>query len=438
MNGKTIVGMILMMSMILTAAEKRGGGGDPLDAVAADFVKMTLQIGQYDAGYVDAYYGPAAWREPFATTRPAKEIPLPDLTARAERMATTIQKRLTSAVDEMTRRRARFLLVQIAAAKAYARFLAGSKMTFDAESAALYNAVMPARGEAEFRRARQELEALLPGEGELPDRLERFRQRFVVPKEKLRSVFDTAIAECRRRTGRYIRLPANESFRMEYVTDKPWGAYNWYKGDAFSVIEINTDSPITIDRVLNLCAHEGYPGHHVYNALLEQHLVRERGWVEFTVYPLYSPQSLIAEGTANYGLELLFPGLERLEYEKKVLYPLAGLPVEEAERYDRIQELTRQMSGARIEAARAYIDGRRDREETQRWLVEYALQSPERAAGSLRFFDQYRSYIITYSLGEEMVRGYIRAKLGENASPDRRWALFCDILRTPTAPEELK
>ena len=134
-------------------------------------------------------------------------------------------------------------------------------------------------------------------------------------------MFDAAIAECRRRTLAHIDLPKNENFQAEYVKDKSWGAYNWYKGNAFSVIEVNTDLPMDISGPLRLAAHEGYPGHHVYNALLEQKLVRERGWIEFTVYPLFSPQSLIAEGTANYGVELIFSAEERLKFEKDVLVP---------------------------------------------------------------------------------------------------------------------
>ena len=37
---------------------------------------------------------------------------------------------------------------------------------------------------------------------------------------------------------------------------------------------MNTDLPIYIDRAIDLACHEGYPGHHVYNVLLEKNLVR--------------------------------------------------------------------------------------------------------------------------------------------------------------------
>ncbi len=141
----------------------------------------------------------------------------------------------------------------------------------------------------------------------------------MIPKNKIAKVFDVAVNECRSRTATYINLPAGENFKAEYVTNKPWGAYNWYKGNLFSVIQIATDFPVYIDGAVGLAAHEGYPGHHVYNILLEQNLVKDKGWIEYTVYPLYSPQSLIAEGTAVVGEELIFPGDERMIFRKRSL-----------------------------------------------------------------------------------------------------------------------
>ena len=129
-----------------------------------------------------------------------------------------------------------------------------------------------------------QLETKLPGEGRSLQRYEEWRKRFVIPKEKLDAVFQLAIKECRKRTLAHIELPPNESFTVEYVTGKSWSGYNWYQGDFRSLIQVNTDLPAYIDRALDLAAHEGYPGHHVYNALLEKHLVKDRGWVEFSVY----------------------------------------------------------------------------------------------------------------------------------------------------------
>ena len=151
------------------------------------------------------------------------------------------------------------------------------------------------------------LEAKLPGTGPLLDRYDAFRSRFVIPRERLDATFKAAIDGCRARTLQHITLPPGESFTVEYVTGKSWSGYNWYQGNYRSLIQVNTDLPIYADRAIDLACHEGYPGHHVYNVLLEKNLVRDRGWVEFSVYPLFSPQSLIAEGTANFGIDVAFP-----------------------------------------------------------------------------------------------------------------------------------
>ena len=123
---------------------------------------------------------------------------------------------------------------------------------------------------------------------------------------------------------------------------------------------MNTDLPIYVDRAIDLACHEGYPGHHVYNVLLEKNLVRDRGWVEFSVYPLFSPQSLIAEGTANFGIDVAFPSQERLAFERRTIFPAAGLDPAGAADYYEMLALVDRLSYAGNEAARRYINGEID------------------------------------------------------------------------------
>jgi hypothetical protein len=267
-------------------------------------------------------------------------------------------------------------------------------------------------------------------------RYEAFHEQFVIPPARLDTVFKAAIAACRERTVAHLTLPPNESFVVEYVTKKPWSGYNWYKGDYHSVIQVNTDLPIFIDRAVDLGCHEGYPGHHVYNALLEQHLVRERHWVEFSVYPLFSPQSLIAEGSANYGISVAFPGDERVAFERDHLFPLAGLDTARAAEYHRVLALFKELSYAGNEAARRYLDGKIDAAQAADWLTRYALMEPARARQRVQFFDKYRSYVINYNLGEDLVRGYVEKKGG--ADPAQRWSVFGELLSSPRLPSGLQ
>ncbi len=403
-----------------------------MNETAESYVKLALALGARDGDYVDAYYGPPGWKAAAdsggATTARIR--------AGAIALRTQLASVDTGALDAMGRLRREYLDKQLRAMVGRVDFLEGTRLPFDEESRLMYDAVAPTITEAHFREVLARLDAALPGTGPVPERYQAFRARFVIPREKLDTVFRAAIGACRSRTAAHVALPPGESFTVEYVNDKPWSAYNWYKGGYHSVIQVNTDLPIFIDRAVDLACHEGYPGHHVYNALLEQKLVRERGWVEFSVYPLFSPQSLIAEGSANYGIAVAFPGAARAAFEKATLFPLAGLDPSRAEEYYRVFELAKALGYAGNEAARRYLNGEIDAAAAADWLVRYALYEPARARQRVRFMDKYRSYVINYNLGEDLVRRYVESRAGGDTQ--RRWNAFAELLSSPRLPSGLR
>ena len=422
---------VLVIAACRTASHSTPDTLPAMNRAAEQYVKLVLAMGEHDPDYVDAFYGPPEWR-----TEVKKEaVSLDDIRSRAGKLTEDLRALKPAGDDRIVELRHDYLLRQTEALLARARYLGGTKMTFDEESKALYDAVAPQRSEAGFEKVLAEIDRELPGTGPLVDRLDAFRKDFIIPKEKLDEVFRAAIAGCRARTLRHMELPAGESFTIEYVTNKSWSGYNWYQGNFKSLIQVNTDLPIYIDRAVDLACHEGYPGHHVYNVLLEKHLVKDRGWVEFSVYPLFSPQSLIAEGSANYGIDVAFPQSERIEFETKVLFPMAGLDPSRVKGYYRIQELVSKLNYAGNQAARRYLDGQISSVQAAEYLVKYGLYSPERAKQRIRFTDQYRSYVINYNLGKDIVREYVESKAGND--PKKRWDLFREILSTPTLPSRL-
>src|SRR2546423_1178554 len=338
----------------------------------------------------------------------------------------------------MERLRNAHLTKQLSALEARVRILKGERLSFDEESQALYDVIAPRFSESHFQEILASLEAKLPGEGPLLQRYENWRQAFVIPRDKLDTVFQLAIKACRERTLAHIKLPPNENFSVEYVSNKPWGGYNWYKGNYRSVIQVNTDLPVYIDRAIDLAAHEGYPGHHVYNVLLEKNLLRDRGWVEFSISPLFSPQSLIAEGTANFGREVVFTKAERLAFEKQVIWPAAGIDPSRAEEFYAVQDLVKQLNYATNEAARRYVNGEIDANAAAIWLQKFALMDEKRAKQSARFIEKYRSYVINYNLGEDMVRSYIEKRGGTEQQPEQRWREFEQLLASPRLPGDIR
>jgi hypothetical protein len=404
--------------------------GAKLDVIAKDFVRLTLEAGEREPGYVDAYYGPAEW----ATAAKAKPREVPALRAEADRLAAALKAVDGASLSPDELRRKAFLAGQVKAAQTRLAMLAGVKFSFQDEAEGLFGVRPPLKPLTAYDPILARIDKLLPGEGDLATRVTAFQARYTIPTDRLEPVMKAAIAECKARTEAHIALPKGERFDLSFVTKKPWSGYNWYKGGAHSLIEVNTDLPTPISRAVDLGCHEGYPGHHVLNALLEEKLTKAKGWVEFSVYPLYSPQSLIAEGSANYGIRLAFPGDEKLAFERKTLYPLAGLDPATAATYDALTSATADLASVQNTIADLYLSGKMDKEAAVAALAKYALSSRAKAEKSLSFIEGYRSYVINYNLGQDMVRAHV-----ERAGPsqDARWARMEAVISQPTTPADL-
>lgn len=380
--------------------------GDSLDAIATDYVHLILEIGEREPGYVDAYYGPPEWAEA------AKASPrdLPALIQGAASLTDRLNAVSTSGSDPVVVQRRAYLLAHISAASARLRFIQGERLPFADEAFALFGVRPELRPLTDFDPVLARIDAMLPGDGPLVDRVAAFKSAFIIPKDRLEPVMTAAIAECRRRTVEHVDLPADERFTLAFVTDKPWSGYNYYLGNSASRIEINADFPIYTERAIDLGCHEGYPGHHVYNALLERTFVRERGWVEMSVYPLFSPMSFVAEGSANYGIDLAFPGDEGTRFEQNVLAPLAGITGADFGKKARLAALMRQLARSEYTIADDFLSGRVNREDTITRLASYTLTTPDKAAQRVRFIETYRSYVINYGLGRDTVQAWVEAQ----------------------------
>jgi hypothetical protein len=271
---------------------------------------------------------------------------------------------------EMRTLRRQYLARQLQALRARVGMLQGRQLTFDEESRELYDATAPRHTEAEFQGVLDELSARLPGAGPLSERYAAFRRDVHHPARRGSiAVFQAAIAACRERTVAHIALPADESFTVEYVTDKSWSGYNWYQGSYRSLIQVNTDLPIYIDRAIDLACHEGYPATTSTTCCSNSTLVRDRGWVEFTRL-----RALLAAVAHRRGHRQLrdrcgvHRGTSACAFERDVLFPLAGLDPSRAEEYYEVLALVDRLSYAGNEAARRYLDGQIDAAAAAAWL----------------------------------------------------------------------
>lgn len=402
-------------------------GGDDLDPLAERYVRLALAFGEIDPNFVDAYTGPAEWREQAR----AAGVPLVDQMTEVQSIADALAVAQADVGEEA---RLRQLQRNVRALGTRMRMASGERLSFNEEAALLYDAVPPDYNYADFDQALADLDALLPGDEPLGDRVQALRDKLIVSRDKVPAVMEAAIAECRARTVAHYELPANERFDLEFVTDKPWSGYNWYQGDNRSLIQVNLDQPFLITRALDLGCHEGYPGHHVWNLYVDNKFVKENGWLEYQVFPLFAPGSLFGEGSANFGVELAFPGESRLAYEQSVLYPIAGLSPEDGDRFEAVSELMGKLANARTQISREYLDGDISLDQAVELAMKYRLLSRSRAEQSFNFDDTYRAYVINYTLGLEIVRDYIERHA---TNDDERWAVFESLLNTPTAASDL-
>ncbi|MEZ5957098.1 MAG: hypothetical protein R3C27_07825 [Hyphomonadaceae bacterium] len=419
--------LVLVLALLLAACALRV---EPdLNPLAEGYVRLALEVGTHEEGYIDAYYGPPEWQVE-AEAHPRSTA---DLKAAADALGAQIAAALAEVRDPAVQRRARALAAYVSSARFRLDMIDGERVPFADEAERLFALRPTLRPLESYDAALERLDAIVPGRGALADRVQALRNRYVIPHDRLLAVMQAAIAECRRRTAEHIELPENERFELSLVTGQSWGAYNYYQGDNHSLIQVNTDQPVFIDAAIGYGCHEGYPGHHVQGISAER-LYRERGWVEYSIMPLFSPQGPLNEGGGNYGVDLAFPGEEKLAFERDTLFPLAGLDPATAPALADLLEALQELRGATLTVNQMYLDGQIDRARALELLQRYSVTSRERAERSLAFADHYRSYVINYSSGEDLIRAY-----AEQAGPDNsaQWRAYESILTQPTLPEDL-
>jgi len=399
--------------------EKQSDTSNALNQAAEQYVKLGLELGEYDKDYVDAYLGPEEWKKAAKQQLRSKQQLAKDISQLLQKLASI------DADNQEAKLRHKALFRNVRAMDVRARMLVGETFSFAEEARLIYDATITDYDFTTFDKALDEINKLVPGEGDLAQRVDTFRNQFSVAQEKVSDVVNLAIAECKKLSDNYITLPTNERFELEYVTGKSWSGYNWYQGDNKSLMQINQDFPMQIDRAIGLGCHEGYPGHHVWNVLIENNLLNDKGWVEFYIFPLFSPYALIAEGSANYGVDLAFPEDQKVAYERDVLFPLAGLDPATAEVLDKLNELKNQLSHSITATAQLYLNGKITREEAIEQRRKYSLVSQARAEQSVRFIEQYRAYVLNYNLGKDIVSAYINKQSQDEAG---KWQAFEQML----------
>ena len=356
--------------------------------LAERYLELCLRLGRHIDGLVDAYYGPEEIAERIEAEEPR------DPAALVEDAGS-----LLGSVDDG------WLGAQLVGLETVARKLAGEEISFEDEVERCYGVRPEWTPEESFETAHRELDELLPGNGPLAERYQAWREGNALQGDAIATVFDAVTKDLRARTASLFELPKGETVEVDYVSDEPWTAFNYYQGNLRSRIAVNTDVPMTPDILVGLVTHEAYPGHHTEHSWKEQLHVR-KGRLEESALMVGTPSSLIGEGIAELAEEILLgddaeqitaahvdgrgisydPHLSRVV--KKAREPLAYVAVNVA--------LLIHTRGATEEEAAEY---------SKRW----GLNSRRRAKQSVRFVTDpvWRAYITTYTDGYELCRKWV-------------------------------
>lgn len=387
------------------------------------YLTLTSELGERDPDSLDFYV-------PRDTPKPGLPANPPDLRL-LQLESIKLRDDLLEARQEhrIDPERGQFLSRQVKSILFRLEQLQGRARPFDEESRALFGVKVGRDSGADDRKkVRKELAQLLGNPESTAVAYSKYDAQFIVPAARVPAVVGAALQHCRALTLEHVVLPSNEQVRVEYVSQKPWSAFSRYLGDSKSLIRINVDYPLTVDRIVNLACHEGYPGHHIFNLLRDMALVRDRRREEFRVQPTFSPQSYLSEGAATYAPTLLLSDDERLRLERDVLFPLAGLKPAGAERYVQVEKLIGELHTAEPAIAREYLDGNLEFVRAAEALERETLM--QHSETTLLYLNEFRTYMLAYTLGADQVRTYVESG---NPTEAERWQRYLLLIRDPDA-----
>ena len=373
-----------------------------------------MALGERDPDSLDFYAGPA---DAVADIRRH-----PPTLAAIKRDAVDLSAGLQARhdPDSVERRRVGTLIRDLAAIAARVDLLTGVRLSYDAESRAFFG-VAPETADDPRPGDTQAAIADIVGRGErLVDRYAAFAERFTIPADRVPAVMQAAIDACRQRTLAHVALPPGERVTLELVRDKPWSAFSRYRGDGLSVIQINTDFRFTVDQALQIACHETYPGHHTRNVLNAPR--RDAGRPEQRVQMTFSPEALVSEGSAMLAADVAFPAADRVRVERDRLFPLAGLDPSGAHTHIEVERLVGDLQFAQAGLARRYLDG--DLEFARAVTALEAAVLVPHAEALVKYFNQYRSYVTTYTIGRQLAAAQLAACIASQTTDDMRWRCF--------------
>jgi hypothetical protein len=385
---------------------------DPgLEGLARAYLRLALRLDRVLPGVLDAHLGdpsdaPAASEAARVADEPA---PDPDALAReADRLRAELSGRADGA-DGADASRTAFLAAQLRACRVLAERAGGRDVGFVDEVERSFGVAVTVGDEDRYREAHRTLSGLLGGSGDLPSRLAAFRDGDRLAPEHLPVALPAAVRALRERTAATLGLPAGEDVTLEVVDAAPWSGFSRWIGPLRSAVTVNGGIGHRMTHLPLLVAHEAYPGHHTEHCRLAADPARLRARPERRVFLARTPQSLIAEGAAELGLEAVVgPGWGRWNAE---VMAAAGVPADpdQGALGEAVETVMARLAPVRQDAALMLHDRHRPADEVVAHLRRWLLVDEPRARRMLEFLahPRWRTHTTTYVEGARLLRPWL-------------------------------
>lgn len=372
----------------------------------AAYVRLGLSAARLDPAVLDCWVGDPAVRP---VTLAAREI--------AERA-----EQLRDELGDLPPLRRAWLHGALTGLATWSRRQAGEQLPHEEYVARLYG-VRPAFGEVErYADTHRRLAVLLPGTGPLAGRYAAYLERTAVPPALLPRALAAVVGWLRSRTAERLTLPAGEHVELSVGPDVDGGGFQTWHGQGRSSVALNSALPVPFGRLVQIAAHETYPGHHVHRVRAE---AAWGGQPEAALALTCTPDCTLLEGIGEAALR----GLGIAHDWGVRLQPLAdelGLRVD-GPLAQQVLGTYEELAGARQDLALLLHARGASTDQATAYAGRWLLLPPERAARQVEFVQRHGAYTSTYAQGARLVHGYLDAAPDEEAA----WAALLDRQLVP-------